>query len=94
MPGDTKRPMTSSSATHLDPRRERLARVRGRNREVLRVLITHHKLSYEQLAEEIQIGLENFKKRVTKLYAVLGVEDRLDLYATYHDLISELDAPK
>jgi hypothetical protein len=74
----------------LNALRERLKRLRPRDREVVRALIAYYWLPVEDAAVLIQMGTENFRARTKHVYRILGVENRLHLFAQYHVLGCEL----
>lgn len=68
---------------------ELLARLAPRDIEVIRGLIQYDWLPQRDVSKIIGMGFYNLCKRRQRVYAVLGVTSRINLYSRFHHLFLE-----
>lgn len=73
----------------VDERRMRLAGLGGRYLIVVRALIEHTKLNEKEIADRLALNENTFQSRRKRIFAVLNVGSRLELFAEYHALLAE-----
>lgn len=71
----------------VDERRTRLAGLRERYLTVVRALILHTKLNEKEIADQLDLNPNTFHSRRKRIFAVLNVGSRFELYAAYHALL-------
>lgn len=84
--------MTASASPEFADRAARLARLRGqRDLDVIRALIERPELDLQDVADTIEMSVNNLKTRLQKIFLVLDVSSRLELYAAYHGFYVSCD---
>lgn len=66
----------------------RLEFLRPRDLDVVRVLIERADLDERNAADEIGMSVHTLKSRLKHIYPLLGVANRLELFARYHAVIA------
>lgn len=84
--------MTAYAPSNPAERAARLARLRGqRDLDVVRALIERPELDLQEVADTIEMSVNNLKTRLQKIFLVLDVSSRLELYASYHGFYVSCD---
>lgn len=75
-------------------RAARLAELSERDQKIVRAFIEHPRLVEKELADKVLAMNENtLAHRRKRIFAVLRVGSRLELYALYHVLIADCGCP-